>query len=150
MRSRAGWFVALLYLFCVVASAASFAFASEENAAACPMDQGHARGIVHFHEHGAAASQHVHEDGRHSNNQANFGDAAVVDAAATVAGDASTSVDDDKVAGATCCGMVCVSALSATPTEIIKPSSPISACIAERYPSVPDEAPVLRYRPPIS
>ncbi|MBX9650306.1 MAG: hypothetical protein K2X57_25000, partial [Xanthobacteraceae bacterium] len=55
-----------------------------------------------------------------------------------------------KTSGAGCCGMVCVSAMPATVVEIVKPAAIISVCKGENYGTIAGNAPLSRYRPPIS
>ncbi len=58
--------------------------------------------------------------------------------------------DPHKHSEAQCCGMVSVSALPATISDIVKPSSPTSVRDSEPYRNVVDNVPPRLYRPPIS
>jgi hypothetical protein len=49
-----------------------------------------------------------------------------------------------------CCAMLCVSAITADPPAVAKPSPPISLCLSEDFQRLPGEAPPLLYRPPIA
>jgi hypothetical protein len=153
-RLRAGYFLALVYLLCVLAPAASFAFPGGSKLAPCLTDSGHEFGIVHMHDDGAGVSRHVHRGGdvhEHPDGQAHFVKSVNVDGAAVVADDVPVSADDHpKAAGAQCCGLTCVSALPATVIEIVKPAAPMSVRDAENYRRIADNAPPRHYRPPIS
>jgi len=46
-RLRAGWFVALIYLLCVLAPTLSFALPGSQAVAPCLIDAGHVLGILH-------------------------------------------------------------------------------------------------------
>jgi len=151
MRLRAGRLVALIYLFCVLAPAASFAFAG--GSAPCLTDPAHQPGINHVHEghahqHAASAAQHVHQD--HGHDHAHHGN-AVAESPASIASAIPASTDDQHHGSDTrCCGMLCINALPATLTEIAKPSAPVSLCDVSASPDVADRAPARHYRPPIA
>jgi hypothetical protein len=152
-RLRAGYFLALVYLLCVLAPAASFAFPGGSKLAPCLTDWEHEFGVVHLHEHYVGA-QHLHREGRaheHADGHALLVKAVIVDSAASVADEIPISADDHPkaAAGPQCCGFACVSALPAAVTEIVAPS-PNSVCKAENYPGVAGNAPTRHYRPPIS
>ena len=60
-RLKAGWFVALAYLFCVLAPTISFALPGEHSFVICLTDEDHVPGMVHVHN--AAPSEHFHGGG---------------------------------------------------------------------------------------
>jgi len=142
-RLKAGWLLALLYMLCVLAAPASFAFSGGSKLAPCLTDHNHELGIFHLHSGG---EMHQHSD----SDQARLDRTVVIDVA-VAADDAPGEADHQhKAVGPQCCGMVCVSALPTTITEVIKPSAPISVRIVERSQDVADNAPPRHYRPPIS
>ncbi len=148
-RLTAGRLLALVYMFCVLAPAMSFAFADGSRAAPCLTENEHGMGIVHVHEHGVVA-QHVHADGR-SHDHSSMAVASALDDVAAAAADPDTlPLDHHKSSGGQCCGMVCVSALPATVTEFVRPIAPRSICLSTDYRAVADNAPPQRYRPPIA
>lgn len=138
--------LALAYSFCVLAPALSFAVADGARAP-CLTEDEHGRGIVHVHEHGAGAAQHVHADGRSHDHSVAEASEAVEDAAA--AQPMSAAGDHHKSAGGQCCGMVCVTALPATLTDVVRPDAPRSICVSANYRAIADNTPPERYRPPI-
>ena len=148
-RTTAGRLLALTYVFGVLASAMSFAFADGARAAPCPTENEHGIGIVHVHEHGAVA-QHVHEDGRSHDHSSLAVASAPDDVAAAAVDPDSLPLDHHKSSGGECCGMACVSALPATMTEVVRPTAPRSICLPTEYRAVADNAPPQLYRPPIA
>lgn len=147
-RSMAGRLLALIYLFCVLAPAMSFALADGARAAPCLTENEHGMSIVHVHEHGV--SQHVHKDGRTHDHSSPAVASALDDVAAVAADSNSLPVDHHKSSGGQCCGMVCVNALPATVTEFVRPIAPRSICLSTDYRAVADNAPPQLYRPPIA
>lgn len=146
-RLTAARVLALAYLLCVLAPALSFAFAGAARATPCLTEEEHGRGIVHVHEHVAAASQHVHADG-HSDHHSAVAEAA--EDAAAAAQPTLPAGDHHKSAGGQCCGMVCVSALPATLTDVVRPDAPRSNCVSATYRAIADNTPPQHYRPPIA
>jgi hypothetical protein len=142
--------LALVYLFCVLAPAMSFAFADGARAAPCLTEDEHGMGIVHVHEHVGAVPQHVHEDGRSHDHGSSAVAAASDDGQTAAATTGSSPLDHHKSSGGQCCGMVCVSALPATSTGFVAPSAPTSRCASESYRNVAGNSPPTLYRPPIS
>jgi hypothetical protein len=132
-RAKAGWFVALLYLLCMLAPGTALALGSPARwlpaeikpAVAAP---------AHEHRHGAGVS---HEHG------------GVHGAHHTDADDAKHSHDGTNSPGP-CCAMHCLSAIPADPPAIAKPVQPRSIRGAENYRRLPGKAPPLLYRPPIA
>ena len=149
-RSIAGRLLALVYLFCVLAPAMSFAFADGARAAPCLIEDEHGIGIVHVHEHAAdAASPHLHNDG-HSHAHAKSIVASDDDRDAAGFRAASVPADHHKSSNGQCCGMVCVNALPAKLDELARPVAPRSICLAANYRALADDAPPRHYRPPIA
>jgi hypothetical protein len=141
-RLRAGWLLALTYLLCVIAPAASFALADGPRAMPCLSEDGN--GMVHAHD-APVAAQHGHMDG------------AMHDHAAVAHDDAASAADDDAAPGTPlktstmpCCGMSCPGALPATLPDVRKPLAPITLCLSLTEQRVADNAPPRLYRPPIS
>ena len=133
VRAKAGWFVALLYLFCVLAPGVALALG---DAASCLV---HPSGTVAAaHVHAATAS---HEHGEVHHHRADTGDATHED---------TKHQHDGKGSPGPCCAMLCVSAIAADLPAVAKPSQPISLCAAENFQRLPGKAPPLLYRPPIA
>jgi len=137
--------LALAYLFCVLAPAVSFAFAGAAHAAPCLTKDEHGRGIVH--QHAAGFSERIHSDG-HSRYHLTVVKAA--EHAAAMAQPISPAGDHHKSAGGQCCGMVCVSALPTTLTDVVRPDTPRSICVSANYRAIADNTPPQHYRPPIA
>lgn len=129
MRARAGWFVALLYLFCVLAPGAALALG---DAASCLVTEA-----------GTTAAAHMHGDSSHRHHVAHTADAGAVQHDHTKHG-------HDKASPEACCAILCVSAITADLPAVAKPSQPISLCVSENFQRLPGEAPALLYRPPIA
>ena len=150
-RLRAGWFVALVYLLCVLAPSMSFALPGGHAVAPCLTDDNHVPGMVHVHNRGPA--QHVHADGHvhdhsvaysHAGSDGNDRSMSIALKGMQVPEKAPHSSEGQ------CCGLTCVTALPATLIDIPKPSAPTAICEAESYRAVAGSAPAGRYRPPIS
>ena len=123
MRAKAGWFAALLYLFCVLAPGVALALG---DAASCltteiPAAAAHQHGAGHQHHADTANGKHQH-DGQ----------------------------QDGKVSQGPCCTLLCLSAIAADLPAIAKPAPPISTAISEYFQRRPGKAPPLLYRPPIA
>jgi hypothetical protein len=143
--------LALAYMLCVLAPGIAFAFGQGALAAPCLTNEDHALGVVHNHESGMRAVQHVHQDGH--GQEHSDGPAQVAHPADMKAADAQTpppAGGEHKAFGTQCCGMVCISALPVTVVEVAKPSAPTSRCAFDVYRRVTDNAPPRLYRPPIS
>lgn len=148
-RTTAGRLLAVVYVFCVLAPAMSFAFADGARAAPCLTEDAHGMGIVH--EHVGAGAQHVHKDGRSHDHASQAIASASEDGQAAAATDPDSSpLDHHKSSGGKCCGMVCVNALPVAMTEVVRPTTPRSICLSTDYRAVVDNTPPQRYRPPIS
>lgn len=139
MRIRVGRLIALTYLFCVLAPAASLAWGTGpapclDNALLAdvapvrlqmsvgPMHDGAAHDHAGMHAHHHAAAQDAPASHHH----------------------------DDKGKVGPCCAMMCVSALPADLPSFAKPLQPVSACTPEIVASLHSAAPPLHYRPPIT
>jgi len=148
-RVGAGWFVALIYLLCVLAPTLSFALPGSRAVTPCLTEAAHVPGTVHMHTD--APIQHVRIDGHvhdHDNvhSQASSGDQ-----------DRSMALNGKSVpekaphsSDRKCCGLMCVTALPAPPVNIVKPSAPRALCEVAGCRKVTDNAPPRLYRPPIS
>jgi hypothetical protein len=137
MRIRVGRLVALAYLFCVLAPAASLAWGS--GPAPCLDDALLADLVPMQHQMLAGhmlGSSHDHAD-VHAHHQAAAQDAP------------AQHHHDGKGKVGPCCAMMCVSALPADLPAVAKPVQPVSACAPEIVASLHSEAPPLLYRPPI-
>jgi hypothetical protein len=149
-RLRAGWFVALTYLVCVLAPTISFALPGSQAVAPCLIDASHAPGMVHVHSDMSAPR--VHKDGHmhdHSggHSHANAGDDRPM---STAANGGSIPEKAPHWSDGQCCGLTCVTALPAAVIEIAKPLAPTALCEVEGYRKASDNAPPRHYRPPIS
>lgn len=139
VRVKAGWFAALLYLFCVLAPGAALALG---DAAACLMTEIGTTAAAHQHDHAqpahTAGSAHQHHDAHHHADAGN------------TAPDHARHQHDGKGPPGPCCAMLCVSAITADLPAIVKPLQPVSVCVSENSQRLLGEAPPLRYRPPIA
>ena len=138
MRAKAGWFAALLYLFCVLAPGAALALG---DAASCLALETSAAA----HSHDAALPTNVASHS-HEHHQAIAGHHAHDDAASGHAG----HQHDGKDSPNPCCAMLCISALAADPPALANPSQPGSVRVSENFLRLPGEAPPLLFRPPIA
>jgi hypothetical protein len=142
-RARAGWFAALLYLFCVLAPGAALALG---DAASCLM-----------HLPGTLASAHIRGDAEADPSAAHRRHEMVADQHAMHHADAGHAMPepakhrhDGNGTTGPCCAMLCLSAMAADPPVVITPSQPISSCVSEISQRLPGKAPPLLFRPPIS
>lgn len=149
-RVKAGWLIALAYLFCVLAPTLSFALPGGQATPYCLTDEDHVPGMVHVHHEGI---MHVHNDGHahhHSGIQTHAGSSADHDVKPVAL---KSDADPEKAphsADGKCCGLTCISALPATLVNVAKPLAPKAIREAESYRKLTDNTPPLRYRPPIS
>lgn len=140
MRFKVGRLIALAYLFCVLAPAASLAWG--QGPAPCLGDDFVPANIVPAHHqmqtshtHGSPSHDHA---GTHAHHQ-------------TAAQDApAPHHHDGKGTPGPCCAMMCVSALPADLPSVAKPLQPVSACAPEIVASLHSAARPLLYRPPIA
>ena len=138
MRIRVGRIIALAYLFCVLAPAASLAWGS--GPAPClddailadlvpahhQMHAGHVHGAAHDHAGPHAHHQKAAQDIPASDHHGGKGTAGP------------------------CCAMMCVCALPADLPGVATPVLPTSTCAPELVASLHSAAPSQRYRPPIT
>jgi len=139
VRAKAGWFVALLYLFCVLAPGVALALG---DAASCLMTE-IPSAATHVHDgaqpmHAASAA---HQHGEEHQHHADAGGATH---------DHAKHQHGGKGSPGPCCAMLCVSAIAADLPAVAKPVQPISLCTSENFQRLPGEAPPLLYRPPIA
>lgn len=148
-RLKAGWFIALAYLLCVLAPTISFALPGQHPVAPCLTGESHMVGMVHVSN---SASAHLHGDGHAHDHSAMHSSAAHADGdqASVAIDDASGSHKAPHAPKGLCCGLMCVSALPATLTDIVTPAVPTTLRVTDGYRAVTDSAPARLYRPPIS
>ena len=150
-RVEAGWFVALIYLLCVLAPSISFALPGSRAIAPCVTEASHVPGMTHVHI--KAPIQHVHMDGHVHDHSAAQTHASSddQDRSMTVAiHGRSVPEKAPHSSDGQCCGLTCVTALPATLIDIVKPSAPTAHCKVEGCRKVTDNASPRHYRPPIS
>jgi hypothetical protein len=149
MRVKAGWFAALLYLFCVLAPGAALALG---DAASCLPTGIQVSSVAHVHD------AHIHDAHNH-------------DAPPMPAAHLHHQVQADQYSGAgqaqpaqhqhggqhqhdgspgPCCAMLCLSAIATDLPAVAKPSQPISVCSFSDFQRLSNAAPERRYRPPIA
>lgn len=139
LRIRVGRIIALAYLFCVLAPAASLAWG---NGAAPCLDDGRLADPVPVHHQMQAG--HMHDGTSHGHTEPHAHHQAAdkdVPAQHRHGGDATVGP---------CCAMMCVSALPADLPIVTTPVQPMSACAPEIVASLHSAAPPLHYRPPIA
>jgi hypothetical protein len=135
-RLRAGWCIALAYLFCVLAPSLSYAFADNSMSAPCLMED-HGPGM-HVHQ---SADRHVHDAGVvhiHSHG-------AAVQEQGTVPVKGPQKTTDTR-----CCGLISVSAIPLGEFLLVEPTALTSLCETHSTRGIADNAPPRLYRPPIS
>jgi hypothetical protein len=134
VRIKVGRLIALAYLFCVLAPAASLAWS---NGPAPCLDEA----VPAHHQmpagHGHDATSHQHA-GSHAHHQTSERDAP-----------APHHHGDQGTVGP-CCAMMCVSALPADLPSVAMPLLPVTACAPEIVAGLHSAAPPLHYRPPIA
>ncbi|RXH16810.1 hypothetical protein [Bradyrhizobium guangzhouense] len=138
MRIRVGQIIALAYLFCVLAPAASLAWGS--GPAPC-LDDTLLADLVPIHQ--AMPTSHVHDGAAHGHTGMHAHHQSAQDTPAP-------HHHDDKGKVGPCCAMMCVSALPADLPDVAKPLQPGSACAPEIVASLHSTVPPLHYRPPIT
>lgn len=133
MRWWAASTVAVLYTLCVLASPAAFAFGDSSRAANCLTDNNHGLPSVYVHEHGThehdAGTAHVHADGTSHEHP---------------------TIPEGKRSDGQCCGLVCLSALPVSISEVRTPALPALVAVSVNQGDVAGKAPDRLYRPPIS
>jgi hypothetical protein len=132
-RVKAGWLVALLYLFCMLAPGAALALGS---AASCVPTEIAPAAVTHEHAQPMHTANAAHDHGGH---HADAGEPAHQQ---------PTHRHDGKTSPGPCCAMLCLSAIAADLPAIAKPAQPISACVSESHRRLHGTAPPLLFRPP--
>ena len=135
MRIRVGRIIALAYLFCVLAPAASLAWGS--GASPCFDDD-----PVLLPAHHEMSASHIHGDVTH--------DRAGMHAQQQAQDAPGPHHHESKGHVGPCCAMMCASALPADLPDVAKPQQPVSACVPEIVVSLHSAAPPRHYRPPIT
>ena len=129
LRLRSAAFLAVMYLICVLAPSAAFAFGDENLGAHCLTE--------------ADSGTHIHskpDAGGHSH------------AGAGSSNDANQAADQDRDDGKDqqCCGLFCVSSLSANVFPVEHPLLPSSPTTLLGAQGIEGNQPERLYRPPIS
>lgn len=135
MRIRVGRFIALAYLFCVLAPAAALAWGN--GPAPCLDDVLLADVPVHHQ----MSAGHMHDGAMHDHMHMHHQSAQDTPA---------PPHHDGKGNAGPCCAMMCVSALPADLPSFAKPLQPVSSCTPETVVSLHSAAPPRHYRPPIA
>jgi hypothetical protein len=143
-RLKAGWYIALAYLCCVLAPSMSFAFADGSQSAPCLIED-HGPGM---HVHESAHDQRVHDVAHVADHD--HGPSIAHDHATSQKDGGLPVKDPQKSADTRCCGLISVSAIAAGEIALVKPAVLTSRCETERYRSVADNTPPGLYRPPIT
>jgi hypothetical protein len=156
-RSRAGQFLALIYMLCVLAPSLAYSFSDGALVAPCLIASGHRAGSSDAHDHSAVG--HVHSDGLgpqlHSHMQPDPVSLSLVEneASSKPPGAAvdrnGPTKDHQKSTGGQCCGSACLSALPATLASFTQPSRPMALCESEDCMHIAARASSAHYRPPI-
>jgi hypothetical protein len=148
-RRRAGWFVALAYLFCVLAPTLSFSLPGGHAIAYCLTEDEHMPGLIHVHNEGRA--QHVHGNGHvHDHSKAHVHAVGDPDAKHVAVSDSFSPAKAPQLVDGKCCGLMCVTALPAADGDIAKPLLPKVVRVSENHRKLTDNAPARLYRPPNS
>jgi hypothetical protein len=147
-RCRVAGAVAFLYLLCVLAPAAAFAFGDGSRAAHCLTDDNHGLRPTLVHEHnGHKHDGHKHDDHNNALHEHDGGNAHVHHD--------GTSHEHSKAPGGKssdgqCCGLACLSALPAGFSEVETPAIPAMVAVSVDEESITGNPPDRLYRPPIS
>ena len=143
-RLKAGWCIALAYLFCILAPSLSFAFADGSRQAPCIVED-HGLGM-HMHE--ATVVHHVHDGGLVHDHS---GGPSATDTGTNIHKDAALPAKGPhKHADTRCCGLVSLSAIPAPEIIVAAPMALSSRCEMECYRAIADNTPPRLYRPPNS
>ncbi|MGX9391838.1 hypothetical protein ACWX0K_00360 [Nitrobacteraceae bacterium UC4446_H13] len=142
--------IALVYLLCVLAPTLSFALPGSRATAYCLTGEGHVPGVVHVHDEG---TMDAHQDGHahhHSGVQMQADPSAdhVVKAGAVKSN--SSPAKAPHTMDGKCCGLMCITAISALYAATTQPSAPKAVRISDNYRKLTDNVPAVHYRPPIS
>jgi hypothetical protein len=143
MRWRAASAVALLYMLCVLAPAAAFAFGDGSRAAHCLTHENHGLQRAHVHEHkGHGHNGHGHDGHEHAGGTAHVHDDGTIHD--------HSQAPDGKSSSGQCCGLVCLSALPAGVSDIETPALPAMTAVSANQEDLAGKPPDRLYRPPIS
>ena len=140
-RVKAGWFAALLYLFCVLAPGVALALG---DAASCLLPPSGTAATMQEHggvQHADAHQHRAMQADQHATHHADAGHAMPKHA---------KHQHDGKGSMGPCCAVLCISAIAADLPAVEKPSQPRSVCVSENLQRLPGEAPPRLYRPPIA
>ena len=128
MRVKWARFLAALFLICVLAPSASFAFGDGSRAAHCLTDTTVA---AHVHKKSDAPA-HAHDHGTVVDHQ-----------------DSGDTKDGTAAADQQCCGLFCSSSLPSTIADVDAPDLPTSPAIIMIAQGIKASEPGCLYRPPI-
>ena len=143
-RLKAGRFLALIYLLCVLVPGLSFALDGEHRAAPC-ITQNHGPGM-HMIEHDAGVNQHL-DDAHLAHDRSHE---HIAETKISQANDNIPAKSQHKTSDTRCCGLVSFSAIPASEIVLIEPVALTSLCECEIYRSIADRTPPQHYRPPIT
>jgi hypothetical protein len=135
--------LALLYLLCVMTPTIALALPGTATPDCLVMTDGTA--IVHAHNRTSAEPQHHSMHG--AQGAAHVHDIAVDDAAPAAT---TPAPHNHSSAGASCCELMCLTALPAMFAGVSPPDRPVSRCLNEASRVISGNAPPTLYRPPIS
>jgi hypothetical protein len=137
-RFRVASALAFLYLLCVLAPAAAFAFGDGSRAAHCLTDDNHSLRPAHVHEHNG----NKHEGHKH--------DGGTVHVHADGSSHEHSKAPGGKSSDGQCCGLACLSALPASLSEVVTPALPAMVAVSVDEEDIAGNPPDRLYRPPIS
>jgi hypothetical protein len=147
-RLRAGRLVALVYLLCVLAPTLSFALPGSRAVSPCLAGAEHVPGMTQIH-----AASHVDTGEPMRDHAMAHSHVGTPDHAASVQArivPVQPRVKGSHLFDGKCCGLMCLSALPATPVEVVTPSVPRASTELDRCREVTESGPSERYRPPIA
>jgi hypothetical protein len=150
-RLRAGCLIALVYMLCILVPTLSFALPGSHAVSPCLTDANHVPGMMHVH--AEAPTAHLHGDGSMHDHAMAHSHASPLDGVALIKASAVPEQTPSKGSHSSdgqCCGLMCLSALSAVLVEIVTPSVPTASQEVEGYLEVADNGPSRHYRPPIA
>ena len=148
-RRRAGWLVALAYLFCVLVPTIASALPGGHAAPHCLTGDDHIPSMVHEHHEGMA---HIHGDGHqhHSGVLTHADSAASHDAKSAVLKNDPVPAEASHAMDEKCCGLMCITALPAPFVAMAQPPAPNAVRMADNHRKLTDNTPPRLYRPPNS
>jgi hypothetical protein len=133
MRLRSAGVMAVLYLLCILAPAAAFAFGDPSRTAHCLTD--------------SSLSGHVH--GKNGSTAAHSRSAATPADHSHPTDHSHDMADGTAAVDSQCCGLFCLSSLPAGLLEIAPPYLPTSPAISTITEGLAGNGPDRLYRPPI-